>query len=443
MLQEHQFARTEVLPSWFENALQSLLSVAAFGFQIVQLDNTHIEVPASADEGAAVLSVGGKWRWIEATLTYAHPGGAAGNYPIFATCVDNNIVNTPQAYTDDTNYAFALQILAPGATPNIVAGIVDFYRQVGVAVWDGTKITQIQQTAPLTGTHANQHATGGTDPITPAAIGAAAVAALTAETNRAEAAEAAEVAAREAAINAVNTALSAATENITDAQIAAANKDGASNKPSLRTLGTGASQAAAGNDPRFPPVGAQLPYAGLGDALPGTWVAADGRLLDSTVYTVFDEIAGHAAGDPYNGGVNPGVNGSGHQQCKLPDKRGRKPVGAINMGTGAGSNDNAHVQASRGAHGGEVNHTLASSEMPVHAHGVSDPGHVHNVGNLSGSQHGVGEWQSGEGNWQAPGVGNLNTDLHTTGLGIYSAGSGGSHNNTDPYEADGWIVRIA
>jgi hypothetical protein len=38
---------------------------------------------------------------------------------------------------------------------------------------------------------------------------------------------------------------------LTDADIATANKDGTAATPSLRTLGTGAQQAAAGNDPRF------------------------------------------------------------------------------------------------------------------------------------------------------------------------------------------------
>src|SRR5262245_1244008 len=47
---------------------------------------------------------------------------------------------------------------------------------------------------------------------------------------------------------------------IVDADVAAANKDGAAAVPSLRTLGTGSTQAAAGNDSRFsdsrPPSGA-------------------------------------------------------------------------------------------------------------------------------------------------------------------------------------------
>jgi hypothetical protein len=39
--------------------------------------------------------------------------------------------------------------------------------------------------------------------------------------------------------------------SLTDGDMAAANKDGTAVTPSLRTLGTGAQQAAAGDDPRF------------------------------------------------------------------------------------------------------------------------------------------------------------------------------------------------
>src|SRR5262245_25848859 len=41
------------------------------------------------------------------------------------------------------------------------------------------------------------------------------------------------------------------TEKVTDDKVAAANKDGAPGTPSMRTLGTGPNQAAAGNDSRL------------------------------------------------------------------------------------------------------------------------------------------------------------------------------------------------
>jgi hypothetical protein len=40
--------------------------------------------------------------------------------------------------------------------------------------------------------------------------------------------------------------------DLTDVDVAGANKDGAAGVPSLRTLGTGPQQAAAGDDARFP-----------------------------------------------------------------------------------------------------------------------------------------------------------------------------------------------
>lgn len=56
---------------------------------------------------------------------------------------------------------------------------------------------------------------------------------------------------------------------ITDAEVAAANKDGAAGTASLRTLGTGAQQAAAGNDARLSD--ARTPTGSAGGHLTGTY----------------------------------------------------------------------------------------------------------------------------------------------------------------------------
>lgn len=168
------FNRDDPFPSWFANSVGKALSLLVSQFLLVQSDNTHVQLPAGADDAAAVLTIKGLWRWVEATITVAHPGGAAGVYPIFATAKNNNITNTPDPYTDNTDYSFALTIKGPGLTPAIVAGTVDVYRHVGDAVWDGAKITRVDQFAPQTPLHAARHAVGGPDAISPSSIGAVA-----------------------------------------------------------------------------------------------------------------------------------------------------------------------------------------------------------------------------------------------------------------------------
>lgn len=65
------------------------------------------------------------------------------------------------------------------------------------------------------------------------------------------------------------TAAKIANATITDTQVAAANKDGASATPSMRTLGTGAAQAAAGNDSRLSD--SRPPNGAAGGDLSGTY----------------------------------------------------------------------------------------------------------------------------------------------------------------------------
>lgn len=162
------FSRDDRFPSWFANAVQRALSVAAFGFTLKKQTNTTIRLSASAAAGAAIIAIQGRWRWVETNLTVAHPGGAAGAYPIFVTAADNDIVSIPAVFTDNTDYSFALSILPPGGTP---VG-VDLYRQVGLAQWDGVKILRIDQSVPAVALHKITHVAGGTDPIAPSDIGA-------------------------------------------------------------------------------------------------------------------------------------------------------------------------------------------------------------------------------------------------------------------------------
>ena len=65
------------------------------------------------------------------------------------------------------------------------------------------------------------------------------------------------------------TAAKIANATITDTQVAAANKDGASGTPSMRTLGTGAAQACSGNDSRLSD--SRPPTGSAGGDLTGTY----------------------------------------------------------------------------------------------------------------------------------------------------------------------------
>lgn len=176
-----------------------------------------------------------------------------------------------------------------------------------------------------------------------------------------------------------------------------------------------------------PPIGAVMAYVGNGDPGDGVWVVADGRLVDKTTYGTFYARASHA----YNGGVDPGSN-----KVRIPDYRGRSLVGAIDMGgAGAGLSDNVHIQAARGAAGGEVTHILTTAEMPVHAHNAW----TRQIGSGGGSNTAFQMRTDAAGTFGDSSHGGTLDGL----MGVETTGSGAAHNVVDPYQASSIIVRIA
>lgn len=173
-------------------------------------------------------------------------------------------------------------------------------------------------------------------------------------------------------------------------------------------------------------LGADVPLPNVGDQLVtgssvlpanGKWAWANGALIRGDLYPVFLANVGHA----YNGGANPGVDGSGNQLVKLPDKRGRGSIGATTMPSGTGVTGNDRAQIVRGGVGGEVVHTLTSTQ--------------------SGTPASV--WIPSPTDGGAPyGVVTGQVDQRPFGVrGAQSAAS--SHNNLQPYEGDNVMVRIA
>lgn len=137
------FARGEIFPSWWPNAIAAFLSTGALNFALERQSDTTIRVPAAASTGLVAIAIQGRWRYIEATATRV-VAGAAGTKDIFVTTAANVITNVPDPNTDITNYAFALEVLTAGSTPAINPGVVDLFRKVGTLEWDGAKVTRMR-----------------------------------------------------------------------------------------------------------------------------------------------------------------------------------------------------------------------------------------------------------------------------------------------------------
>ena len=188
-----------------------------------------------------------------------------------------------------------------------------------------------------------------------------------------------------------------------------------------------------------PPVGTILMWAGASDfdAVPDGYLLCDGSAVSRTSYPALFAVLGETFG-----------SGNGSTTFSLPDLRARFILGANDSYT-------------RGETGGEVNHTLTASEMPVHSHSCSDGGsHTHTM--ESGGEHthssgasGTISVSKGDGTSGTSTVGKGGTadtgsaGLHTHELGtasdhthsIGNVGGGNAHNNMPPYIALAYIIR--
>lgn len=143
MTQHRDLARGGVIPESWLDALQQFISTHAGGFALEQATATSVRVPAGTDNAQVTLGINGRWRWNTATVTAAHPGGAAGTYDAYATASDNSFSDSPNPDTDLTNYSFGLEIRAAGSVPTTA-----LYRRVGTVEWDGAAIRSIRQLVP-------------------------------------------------------------------------------------------------------------------------------------------------------------------------------------------------------------------------------------------------------------------------------------------------------
>lgn len=143
-------------------------------------------------------------------------------------------------------------------------------------------------------------------------------------------------------------------------------------------------------------------------AAPAGWLLCDGSAVSRTTYPLLFAAIGTTFGA-----------GNGTTTFNVPNLKGRVIVG---IDTGQAEFD------VRGEVGGSKTHTLAASEMPVHSHATAN-----NTGGFLRS----GTSSQGNYNWVGTGA-SFGVDA-TTG----NAGSGGAHNNLQPYAALHHIIKAA
>lgn len=138
------------LPASWLAALQEFLGATAMNFHLTLIppvgpavNATGVQVLAGTLSAQVGLGIDGLFRYITAPATAAVTG-SAGLYDVFAVTGPNIFASTPSPDTDNTIYAFQLQVLPHGTTPTLTTLLTNF-RQVGELDWDGTSITSLRQ----------------------------------------------------------------------------------------------------------------------------------------------------------------------------------------------------------------------------------------------------------------------------------------------------------
>lgn len=170
-------------------------------------------------------------------------------------------------------------------------------------------------------------------------------------------------------------------------------------------------------------IGEVFDYSGV--AAPPLCVLLQGQTLSRTTYAALWAFAQ----TQITAGTTFFNNGNGSTTFGIADLRGR--VRAMVDGV-VGRLTTATIPApgTIGSAGGAETIALSIAQMPVHSHGVTDPGHSH------APSAGTGLWGNAAGQtWGGGSAGNMTLAgiaAAVTGISIQNNGSGTAHNNAQP-----------
>jgi microcystin-dependent protein len=190
------------------------------------------------------------------------------------------------------------------------------------------------------------------------------------------------------------------------------------------------------------PVGTILPYGGAVGSPPAGYLICQGGEFARATYPALDAVIGTTFGAYTNGS---GAGGTTH--FRVPDLRGRSPLGA---GAGAGLTNRV-----LGTTGGEESHLLSTTELASHNHGISittdtQGSHTHtiDVPGFAGGEHSSGDgsmtvWPTGPPNIGSDWLLAKSAGSHSHNVNGTSGSQGGNtaHNNMQPWLAVNYIIK--
>ena len=172
---------------------------------------------------------------------------------------------------------------------------------------------------------------------------------------------------------------------------------------------------------------------------PANWTICDGSALSRTTYASLFAAIGTTYG-----------SGDGTTTFNIPNLKGR---------VGVGRDASQTEFDTLGETGGAKTHTLTTSEMPIHSHGITDPGHGHSINDPGHTHAALGDASDGSavlgldaaaaskngsyGGLIAAAATGITINGSGTGISINNAGSDGAHNNLQPYVVLNYIIKTS